>query len=156
MANIEAQNPLQLIFLDKALIKNKLLVIAALDFIKKKQLTLTLNFPEIFCIKSYIKESTTTEYTDCVLCIPLFNFYMEIHRLVFSRFLIFAEISEMLNTFRKSIEVFPTKQQQIYCIFETFMTSICEKKILAEVRLVHAEQISLYNFIVLRKNNRNS
>ena len=41
-------------------------------------------------------------------------------------------------------------------IFETFMTSICEKKILVEVRIIHAEQISLYNFIVLRKNNRHS
>ena len=31
------------------------------------------------------------------------------------------------------------------------MTSVCEKKISAEVRLIHAEQISLYNFIILRK-----
>ena len=31
------------------------------------------------------------------------------------------------------------------------MTSVCEKKISAEVRLIQAEQISLYNFIVLRK-----
>ena len=31
------------------------------------------------------------------------------------------------------------------------MTSICEKKISAEVRLIHAEQMSLYNFIVLTK-----
>ena len=31
------------------------------------------------------------------------------------------------------------------------MTSIYEKKISAEVRLIHAEQMSLYNFIVLRK-----
>ena len=31
------------------------------------------------------------------------------------------------------------------------MTSIGEKKISAEVRLFHAEQMSLYNFIVLRK-----
>ena len=31
------------------------------------------------------------------------------------------------------------------------MTSICEKKISAEVRLIHAEEISLYNFIVLKK-----
>ena len=36
------------------------------------------------------------------------------------------------------------------------MTSICEKKISAEVRLIHVEQISWYNFIVLRKNNRHS
>ena len=35
-------------------------------------------------------------------------------------------------------------------MFETFMTSICVKKKSAEVRLIHAEQISLYNFIVLR------
>ena len=42
----------------------------------------------------------------------------------------------------------------MYCIFETFMTSICERKKLAKVRLIHAEQISLYNFIILRKNNR--
>ena len=34
------------------------------------------------------------------------------------------------------------------------MPSICEKKISAEVRLIHAKQIPLYNFIVLRKNNR--
>ena len=44
----------------------------------------------------------------------------------------------------------------IYFIFETFMTSICEKKNSAEVQLIHAEQISLYNFIVLRENNRHS
>ena len=31
------------------------------------------------------------------------------------------------------------------------MTSIYEKKISAEVRLIHAEQLSLYNFIILRK-----
>ena len=31
------------------------------------------------------------------------------------------------------------------------MTSIYEKKILAEVLLIHAEQMSLYNFIILRK-----
>ena len=29
------------------------------------------------------------------------------------------------------------------------MTSICEKKISAEVWLIHAEQMSLYNFIVV-------
>ena len=31
------------------------------------------------------------------------------------------------------------------------MTSISGKKISAEVRLIHAEQISLYNFTILRK-----
>ena len=31
------------------------------------------------------------------------------------------------------------------------MTSICEKEISAEVRLIHVEQMSLYNFIVLEK-----
>ena len=31
------------------------------------------------------------------------------------------------------------------------MTSIYEKNILAEVRLIHAEQMSLYNFIILSK-----
>ena len=31
------------------------------------------------------------------------------------------------------------------------MTSVYEKKISAEERLVHAEQMSLYNFIILRK-----
>ena len=31
------------------------------------------------------------------------------------------------------------------------MTSVYEKKISAEVRLIHAEQMSLYNFIILRK-----
>ena len=34
------------------------------------------------------------------------------------------------------------------------MTSIYEKKISAEVRLIHAEQMSLYNFIILRKKQR--
>ena len=34
---------------------------------------------------------------------------------------------------------------------ETFMASIYEKKISAEVRLFHAEQMYLYNFIILRK-----
>ena len=37
-----------------------------------------------------------------------------------------------------------------------FKTLICEKKIPAEVLLIHAEQMSLYNFIVLRKNHRHS
>ena len=41
-----------------------------------------------------------------------------------------------------------------YFIFEMFMTSICEKNIPAEVRLIYVEQVSLYIFIVLRKNNR--
>ena len=31
------------------------------------------------------------------------------------------------------------------------MTSIYEKKNLAKVQLIHAEQMSLYNFIILRK-----
>ena len=31
------------------------------------------------------------------------------------------------------------------------MTSIYEKKNLATVQLIHAEQMSLYNFIILRK-----
>ena len=31
------------------------------------------------------------------------------------------------------------------------MTSIFEKIILAEARLIHAEQMSIYNFIALRK-----
>ena len=62
----------------------------------------------------------------------------------------------LVLTFRKSIEIFSVKQQQIYCVFETFMTSVCEKKDSAEVWLIHAEQMSLYNFIVLRKNNRHS
>ena len=35
------------------------------------------------------------------------------------------------------------KHPQVYSVFETFMTSICEKKISPEVRLIHAEQISL-------------
>ena len=34
------------------------------------------------------------------------------------------------------------------------MTSIYEKRVSAKVRLTHAEQISLYNFIVFRKNER--
>ena len=37
-----------------------------------------------------------------------------------------------------------------------FMTLICEKKNLAEVRLFHAEQMSLYNFIVSRKKTRDT
>ena len=36
------------------------------------------------------------------------------------------------------------------------MTLIYGKKFSADVQLIHAEQISLYNFIVLRKNNRHS
>ena len=36
------------------------------------------------------------------------------------------------------------------------MTSICEKKISAEVRLIHAERISYINFIALRKNNKHN
>ena len=45
-------------------------------------------------------------------------------------------------------------QITFYFIFEMFMTSICEKNISAEVRLIYVEQVSLYIFIVLRKNNR--
>ena len=41
-------------------------------------------------------------------------------------------------------------------LYKPVLTSICEKKISAEVRLIHAEQISLHNFIVLRKNSRHS
>ena len=36
------------------------------------------------------------------------------------------------------------------------MTLICEKKSMVEVQLIHAEQICLFNFTVLRKNNRHS
>ena len=32
------------------------------------------------------------------------------------------------------------------------MTSICEKKISAEIWLIHAEQMPLYNVVILRKN----
>ena len=32
------------------------------------------------------------------------------------------------------------------------MTSICERNISGDVRIIHAEQISSHNFIVLRKN----
>ena len=39
----------------------------------------------------------------------------------------------------------------MYCIFEMFMTPFYEKKISAEARLIHAEQMPLYNFIILRK-----
>ena len=35
-------------------------------------------------------------------------------------------------------------------LYFSFMTSIYEQKISAEVRLIHAEQMSLYNFIILR------
>ena len=34
------------------------------------------------------------------------------------------------------------------------MMSSMRKKISAEVRRIHAEQMSLYNFVILRKNNR--
>ena len=34
------------------------------------------------------------------------------------------------------------------------MTSICEKKFLAEVRLINVEQMPLYNFIAFRKGDR--
>ena len=34
-------------------------------------------------------------------------------------------------------------RRYFYCIFPTHLTSICEKKISAEVRLIHAEQMSL-------------
>ena len=34
------------------------------------------------------------------------------------------------------------------------MTSICEKNILAKVRLINVEQMSLYNFIAVRKSDR--
>ena len=64
----------------------------------------------------------------------------------------FDEFKEV--TFRKSIDVFSVKyHRSIYCIFEMFMTSIYEEKMSVEVRLIHAEQMSLYNFIILRKNN---
>ena len=34
-----------------------------------------------------------------------------------------------------------------------FMTSICKKNISAQVRLIHADRMSSYNFIVLKKKN---
>ena len=54
-------------------------------------------------------------------------------------------------TFWKSIEVFSIRQQYIYCVFETFLKSTCEKKRSAEIGLIHTEQTSLYNLITLRK-----
>ena len=36
------------------------------------------------------------------------------------------------------------------------MTSIYEKKISAEVRLIHVKQTSLYNFVVLRKKTKDT
>ena len=39
----------------------------------------------------------------------------------------------------------------MYCIFETFMTSICEKEISGKVRLIHVEEISLYQFHRFKK-----
>ena len=66
----------------------------------------------------------------------------------------FSDCSQLSSLSENSIEKFSLKQQQIYFIFETFMTSICQKKNLAEVRLIHAEQMSLYNFIVLRKKHQ--
>ena len=44
---------------------------------------------------------------------------------------------------KKFIEVhISTDRRYFYCIFTMHMTSICEKKSLAEVRLTHAEQTS--------------
>ena len=37
------------------------------------------------------------------------------------------------------------------CIFEMFMILIYEKRSLAEVWLIHAEQMPLYSFIILSK-----
>ena len=69
----------------------------------------------------------------------------------------FSGCSQLSSLSENSIEKFSLKQQQIYFIFETFISSICEKQISAEVRLIHAEQMSLcLNFIVLRKNNRHN
>ena len=40
---------------------------------------------------------------------------------------------------------------KIYCIFQTSMTPIYKKKNSVEILLIHAEQMSLYNFNILRK-----
>ena len=40
-------------------------------------------------------------------------------------------------------------RRYFHCIFATHMTSMYEKKMLAEVQLIHAEQIAFLNLIIL-------
>ena len=88
----------------------------------------------------FIKNSTTVNYWRHV-----FNFL--------SSSTVWCQLFQLQN---KHVH-FPIIHRIVLCkitidlFFETFMMSICEKKISAEARLIHAEQISLYNFIVLRK-----
>ena len=59
-----------------------------------------------------------------------------------------------LPSLKKSIEVHFKRLRYFYCIFTTyFMKSLYEKKISAEVRVIHAEQIPLQNLIILWKKN---
>ena len=53
--------------------------------------------------------------------------------------------------FHKSLTKNPALHKITIDLFETFVTSICEEKVLAKLQLFHAEQMSLYNFIILRK-----
>ena len=60
---------------------------------------------------------------------------------------------------KKIIKIWPKKSQSLAwsesqlkkCIFEIFMMSIYEKTFLAKGCLIHPEQMSLHNFIILRK-----
>ena len=60
--------------------------------------------------------------------------------------------------FNVFINHFPKIHRSVLCkitidllYFEMFVTSIYEEKVSARVQLIYAEQISLYNFIILRK-----
>ena len=53
-----------------------------------------------------------------------------------------SDAKHLLNHFPKTHRSFLRKITIDLLYFETFMTSIYERKISAEVRLIHAEQIS--------------
>ena len=56
-----------------------------------------------------------------------------------------------MNRFPKIHRSVLNKIPIAYYVFEMLMMSIYEKKILAEARLIHTGQMSLYTFIILRK-----
>ena len=57
---------------------------------------------------------------------------------------------------KKSIEVHCNRSKICLLYFSTHLKSICEKKTLAEVWLIDADQTSLHNFIIFWKKNRQS
>ena len=117
------------------------------DIYFKINLALLLGF-KVINLKNLHSKNLKGKFNIFIVEFPTSNFIFVISYLCKKRlnhvFLFF------LFSLKKSIEVHLIDRRYFYCIFAThMMTSICEKKISAEVRLIHAEQMSLWNFIIL-------